>query len=47
MLGDEWAAGNLSYHLRSRPVWEGLITERKLDTLSKFTCVDNICVGAR
>ena len=47
VLGDEWAAGNLSYHLRSRPVWEGLITERKLDTLSKFTCVDNICVGAR
>ena len=47
VLGDEWAAGNLSYHLRSRPVWEGLITERKLDTLSKFTCVDNICVGVR
>jgi 4-amino-4-deoxy-L-arabinose transferase-like glycosyltransferase len=47
VLGDEWAAGNLSYHLRSRPVWEGLITERKLNTLSKFTCIDNICVGAR
>ena len=47
VLGDEWAAGNLSYHLRSRPIWEGLITERKLDTLSKFTCVDNICVGVR
>ena len=47
MLGDEWAAGNLSYHLRSRPIREGLITERKLDTLSKFTCVDNICVGVR
>ena len=47
VLGDEWAAGNLSYHLRSRPVWEGLVTERKLDTLSKFTCIDDICVGAR
>ena len=23
VLGDEWNAGNLSYHLKSRPVWEG------------------------
>ena len=23
VLGDEWHAGNLSYHLKSRPVWEG------------------------
>ena len=21
MIGDEWSAGNLSYHLQSRPVW--------------------------
>ena len=21
MIGDEWSAGNLSYHLRSRPKW--------------------------
>ena len=21
VVGDEWYAGNLSYHLRSRPVW--------------------------
>tara|TARA_B100000886_G_scaffold268210_1_gene192322 strand:- start:23 stop:616 length:594 start_codon:yes stop_codon:yes gene_type:complete len=21
VIGDEWSAGNLSYHLRSRPVW--------------------------
>jgi hypothetical protein len=24
VIGDEWKAGNLSYHLKSRPVWEGL-----------------------
>ena len=46
-LGDEWYAGNLSYHLKSRPVWEGLITKDKLSSLSKFTCIDNICVGNR
>ena len=47
VLGDEWVAGNLSYHLKSRPVWEGLITRDKLNSLSKFTCIDNICVGNR
>ena len=47
VLGDEWHAGNLSYHLKSRPVWEGLITKDKLSSLSKFTCIDNICVGNR
>ena len=45
VLGDEWSAGNLSYHLESRPVWEGIITKDKLNSLSKFTCIDNICVG--
>jgi 4-amino-4-deoxy-L-arabinose transferase-like glycosyltransferase len=47
VLGDEWIAGNLSYHLKSRPVWEGSITQDKLNSLSKFTCIDNICVGNR
>tara|TARA_B110001454_G_scaffold104028_1_gene97967 strand:- start:699 stop:2021 length:1323 start_codon:yes stop_codon:yes gene_type:complete len=47
VLGDEWVAGNLSYHLKSRPIWEGSITKDKLDSLSKFTCIDNICVGNR
>jgi len=47
VLGDEWYAGNLSYHLNSRPVWEGLITKDKLDSLSKFICIDNVCVGNR
>ena len=47
VLGDEWHAGNLSYHLKSRPVWEGLVTRDKLNSLSKFTCIDNICIGNR
>ena len=47
VLGDEWAAGNLSYHLESRPVWGGTITKDKLNLLSKFICIDNICVGNR
>ena len=45
VLGDEWFAGNLSYHLKSRPVWEGIIKKDKLSSLSKFTCIDNICIG--
>ena len=47
VFGDEWVAGNLSYHLKSRPVWEGLIRKDKLNLLSKFICIDNICVGNR
>ena len=47
VLGDEWYAGNLSYHLNSRPVWEGFITKDKLRSLSKFICIDNICIGHR
>ena len=47
VLGDEWFAGNLSYHLKSRPIWGGSITTSKLNSLSKFICIDNICVGNR
>ena len=47
VLGDEWHAGNLSYHLKSRPVWDGPVTNDKLNLLSKFTCIDNICIGYR
>ena len=47
VLGDEWYAGNLSYHLKSRPVWEGPVTNDKLNSLSKFMCIDNICIGYR
>jgi 4-amino-4-deoxy-L-arabinose transferase-like glycosyltransferase len=45
VLGNEWDAGNLSYHIESRPVWKGFITQEKLDSLSKFICIDEICVG--
>jgi 4-amino-4-deoxy-L-arabinose transferase-like glycosyltransferase len=47
VFGDEWTAGNLSYHLKSRPTWVGPIMEDKLNLLSKFICIDNICVGNR
>ena len=47
VLGDEWVAGSLSYHLKSRPIWEGFITKDKLNSLSKFICIDNICLGNR
>ena len=45
VLGDEWKAGNLSYHIESRPVWEGPVTEKKLNSLLKFLCIDDVCVG--
>ena len=45
VLGDEWTAGNLSYHLKSRPMWEGKIDKNKLNAYNKFLCIDNICVG--
>ena len=47
VLGNEWNAGNLSYHLKSRPVWEGIVEREKLDQLKDFMCLDNICLGSR
>ncbi len=47
VFGDEWHAGNLSYHLESRPVWEGIIKREKLDKLKDYMCLDNICVGSK
>ena len=47
VLGNEWSAGNLSYHLKSRPVWEGFVTREKLDELKDYMCLDNVCVGSR
>ena len=47
VLGDEWNAGNLSYHLKSRPVWEGFVEREKLDHLKDYMCLDSICVGSR
>ena len=45
VLGNEWNAGNLSYHLETRPTWEGNISAESLDKLDKFLCFDNVCVG--
>ena len=47
VYGNEWNAGNLSYHLKSRPVWEGVIKRKKLDQLKDYMCLDNICVGSK
>jgi len=47
VLGNEWNAGNLSYHLKSRPVWEGFVVRDKLDELKDYMCIDNVCVGSR
>ena len=45
VTGDEWKAGNLSYHLKSRPKWEGYNNNEILDKSSQFICVDDICLG--
>jgi 4-amino-4-deoxy-L-arabinose transferase-like glycosyltransferase len=47
VYGNEWNAGNLSYHLKSRPVWEGFIEREKLDQLKDYMCLDNVCVGSK
>ena len=45
VTGDEWKAGNLSYHLKSRPRWEGFNNNEILKRSSQFICVDEICLG--
>jgi 4-amino-4-deoxy-L-arabinose transferase-like glycosyltransferase len=45
VTGNEWNAGNLSYHLKSRPKWEGLTNNEILNKSSKFICVDDVCLG--
>ena len=47
VYGNEWNAGNLSYHLKSRPKWEGPVERYKLDQLKDYMCLDNVCVGSR
>ncbi len=46
VLGDEWVAGNLSYHINSRPIWKGFVTKEKLNSFEKYMCIDKICVGS-
>ena len=46
VIGDEWKAGNLSYHLKSRPKWEGFLEEAYiLNEAKEYICIDDICVG--
>ena len=45
VIGDEWKAGNLSYHLKSRPTWEGFINDKILNDAKEYLCVDDVCVG--
>ena len=46
VVGDEWKAGNLSYHLKSRPKWEGFLEETNiLNEAKEYICIDDICVG--
>ena len=45
VTGNEWNAGNLSYHLKSRPKWEGLTNNETLEKSSQFICVDDVCLG--
>ena len=47
VYGNEWNAGNLSYHLNSRPVWDGIVEREKLDQLKDYMCLDNVCVGSK
>ena len=45
VTGNEWNAGNLSYHLKSRPKWEGFTNNKILESSSQFICVDDVCLG--
>ena len=48
VIGDEWAGGNLTYHLKSRPEWNGFVTQEKLSKYKNFMCIDdNLCVGSK
>ena len=46
VIGNEWNAGNLSYHLKSRPKWEGFLDNNNiLNEAKEYICIDDICVG--
>ena len=47
VYGNEWNAGNLSYHLKSRPIWEGFVEKKKLDELKDYMCFGGVCVGSK
>ena len=44
--GDEWEAGNLSYHLKDRPKWMGKLKENT--KLERIICITNgLCVSSK
>ena len=45
VLGDEWYAGNISYHMEGRPVWLGEINQKNVDLLNAYICTKKVCVG--
>ena len=49
VVGNEWIAGNLSYHLKSRPVWEGSLEDDNnffnLDEFKQYICGKEFCLG--
>ena len=45
VTGNEWNAGNLSYHLKSRPTWEGFINDEIFSIANEYLCIDDVCVG--
>ena len=45
VIGDEWKAGNLSYHLESRPTWEGFVDNEILNDVKEYLCIDDVCIG--
>ena len=45
VVGNEWISANLSYHLKSRPVWEGNIEDYKFGEFEKYFCGTEFCVG--
>ena len=45
ITGNEWKAGNLSYHLKSRQKWEGFTNNQTLNKSSQFICIDDVCLG--
>jgi 4-amino-4-deoxy-L-arabinose transferase-like glycosyltransferase len=47
VLGDEWYAGNISYHMEGRPVWLGEINQKNVDLLNVYICTKKVCVGYR
>ena len=47
VLGDEWYAGNISYHMEERPVWLGEINQKNVDLLNAYICTKKVCVGYR